>query len=165
MRFLFIFVKLTIEFRNIELFCTQFNSRVFSLIHIILMFFFMWSGNHKFYIPFSRLLRLQSLRITLYYTVSFFLRLAIGQTVEKVVKNIFLARRKRPKLEIVRCWLSRQWRYSGGRSTYYYFGALNSIFQTKVKVKKVVSCRPQAKIINRVVDEVCKCLRSARTLS
>jgi hypothetical protein len=29
----------------------------------------------------------------------------------------------------------------------------------------VVSCRPQAKIINRVVDEVCKCLRSARTLS
>jgi hypothetical protein len=31
--------------------------------------------------------------------------------------------------------------------------------------KKVVSCRPQAKIINRVVDEVCKCLRSARTLS
>jgi hypothetical protein len=153
MRFLFIFVKLTIEFRNIELFCTQFNSRVFSLIHIILMFFFMWSGNHKFYIPFSRLLRLQSLRITLYYTVSFFLRLAIGfymlifqppvnfcsyrniqtifgtkledllnyridynsisQTVEKVVKNIFLARRKRPKLEIVRCWLSRQWRYSG----------------------------------------------------
>jgi hypothetical protein len=24
----------------------------------------------------------------------------------------------------------------------------------------VVSCRPQAKIINRVVDEVCKCLRS-----
>jgi hypothetical protein len=31
--------------------------------------------------------------------------------------------------------------------------------------KKVVSCRRQAKIINRVVDEVCKCLRSARTLS
>jgi hypothetical protein len=40
MRFLFIFVKLTIESRNIELFCTQFNSRVYSLIHIILMFFF-----------------------------------------------------------------------------------------------------------------------------
>jgi hypothetical protein len=28
MRFLFIFVQLTIESRNIELFCTQFNSRV-----------------------------------------------------------------------------------------------------------------------------------------
>jgi hypothetical protein len=66
MRFLFIFVKLTIESRNIELFCTQFNSRVYSLIHIILMFFLMWSGNHKFYIEFSRLLRLQSFRITLY---------------------------------------------------------------------------------------------------
>jgi hypothetical protein len=26
----------------------------------------MWSGNHKFYIQFSRLLRLQSFRITLY---------------------------------------------------------------------------------------------------
>jgi hypothetical protein len=30
------------------------------------MIFFMWSGNHKFYIQFSRLLRLQSFRITLY---------------------------------------------------------------------------------------------------
>jgi hypothetical protein len=29
MRFLFIFIKLTIESRNIELFCTQFNSRVY----------------------------------------------------------------------------------------------------------------------------------------
>jgi hypothetical protein len=28
--------------------------------------FLMWSGNHKFYIQFSRLLRLQSFRITLY---------------------------------------------------------------------------------------------------
>jgi hypothetical protein len=28
MRFVFIFVKLTIEFRNIELFCNQFYSRV-----------------------------------------------------------------------------------------------------------------------------------------
>jgi hypothetical protein len=36
----FIFIKLTIESRNIELFCTQFNSRVYSLIHIILMFFY-----------------------------------------------------------------------------------------------------------------------------
>jgi hypothetical protein len=26
--------------------------------------------------------------------------------------------------------LSRQWRYSGGRSTYYYFGALKNIFFT-----------------------------------
>jgi hypothetical protein len=42
---------------------------------------------------------------------------SISQTVEKVVKKYFLARRKRPKVEIVRCWLSRQWRYSGGRST------------------------------------------------
>jgi hypothetical protein len=31
---------------------------------------------------------------------------SIYQTVEKVVEKIFLARRKRPKLEIVRCWLS-----------------------------------------------------------
>jgi hypothetical protein len=31
---------------------------------------------------------------------------SISQTVKKVVKKIFLARRKRPKLEIVRCWLS-----------------------------------------------------------
>jgi hypothetical protein len=30
---------------------------------------------------------------------------------------------------------------------------------------KVPSCRPQAKIINRAVGEVCKCLRSARALS
>jgi hypothetical protein len=28
---------------------------------------------------------------------------SISQTVEKVVKKIFLARQKRPKLEIVRC--------------------------------------------------------------
>jgi hypothetical protein len=40
MRFLFIFVKLTIESRHIKLFCTQFNSRMYSLIHIILMFFY-----------------------------------------------------------------------------------------------------------------------------
>jgi hypothetical protein len=39
LRILFILVKLPIEFRNIELLCTQFNSRVYSLIHIILMFF------------------------------------------------------------------------------------------------------------------------------
>jgi hypothetical protein len=37
---LFIFGKLTTESRNIELFCTQFNSRVYSHIHINLMFFF-----------------------------------------------------------------------------------------------------------------------------
>jgi hypothetical protein len=42
---------------------------------------------------------------------------SISQTVEKVVKKYFLARRNRPKAEIVRCWLSRQWRYSGGRAT------------------------------------------------
>jgi hypothetical protein len=34
-------------------------------IHIILMFY-LWSGNHKFYIQGSRLLRLQSSRITPY---------------------------------------------------------------------------------------------------
>jgi hypothetical protein len=45
---------------------------------------------------------------------------SISQTVEKVVKKKFLARRKRSKVEIVRCWWSRQWRYSGGRSTYYF---------------------------------------------
>jgi hypothetical protein len=53
---------------------------------------------------------------------------SISQTVENAVKKYFLARRKRPKVEIVRCWLSRQWRYSGGRSTYYYFGALKIFF-------------------------------------
>jgi hypothetical protein len=47
---------------------------------------------------------------------------------KKLYKKYFLARRKRPKVEIVRCWLSRQWRYSGGRSTYYYFGALKIFF-------------------------------------
>jgi hypothetical protein len=31
---------------------------------------------------------------------------SISQTVEKVVKKSFLAHRKRPKVEIVRCWLS-----------------------------------------------------------
>jgi hypothetical protein len=36
------------------------------------MIFLMWSGNHKFYIQFSRLLRLQSFRITLYYPYSAF---------------------------------------------------------------------------------------------
>jgi hypothetical protein len=36
----------------------------------------MWSGNHKFYIQFSRLLRLQSFRITLYIT-SLYTRLRI----------------------------------------------------------------------------------------
>jgi hypothetical protein len=46
---------------------------------------------------------------------------SMSQTVEKVVKKIL-------KVEIVRCWWSRQWRYSGGRSTYYYFGALNDFF-------------------------------------
>jgi hypothetical protein len=56
---------------------------------------------------------------------------SISQTVENVVKKIFLARRKRPKVEIVRCWLSRQWRYSGGRSTYYYFGALKIFYHLR----------------------------------
>jgi hypothetical protein len=41
---------------------------VYSLIHIILMFF-VRSGNHKFYIQFLRLLGLQSFTITLYNTV------------------------------------------------------------------------------------------------
>jgi hypothetical protein len=47
---------------------------LYSLIHIILMFF-IWSGNHKFYIQFLRLLRLQWFIITLYYfyIFSFFL--------------------------------------------------------------------------------------------
>jgi hypothetical protein len=31
---------------------------------------------------------------------------------------------------MVRYWLSRQERYSGGRSTYYYSGALENIFFT-----------------------------------
>jgi hypothetical protein len=66
MSILFIFFRLTIESKNIELFCTQFNCYVYSLIHITLMFF-IWSGNHKFYIQFLRLvLRLQSFIVTLY---------------------------------------------------------------------------------------------------
>jgi hypothetical protein len=66
---------------------------------------------------------------------------SISQTVEKVVKKIFfLARRKRPKLEIVRCWLSRQWRYSGGRSTYYYFGALKNIFSQLFRRFGILNC-------------------------
>jgi hypothetical protein len=52
MRFLFIFVKLTIESRNIELFCTQFNSRVYSLIHIILMFFLCGAATINFTLSF-----------------------------------------------------------------------------------------------------------------
>jgi hypothetical protein len=35
----------------------------------------MWSGNHKFYIQFSRLLRLQSFRITLYFSLLYVLEL------------------------------------------------------------------------------------------
>jgi hypothetical protein len=65
---------------------------------------------------------------------------SISQTVEKVVKKIFLARRKRPKLEIVRCWLSRQWRYSGGRSTYYYFGALKIFFSQLFRRFGILNC-------------------------
>jgi hypothetical protein len=42
----------------------------YSLVHIILMFS-MWSGNHKFYIQFLRLLRLQTFIITLYYYLVF----------------------------------------------------------------------------------------------
>jgi hypothetical protein len=52
---------------------------VYSLIHIILMFFIR-SGNHKFYIQFSRLLRLQSFRITLYiYKASTYLPLILSK--------------------------------------------------------------------------------------
>jgi hypothetical protein len=47
-------------------------------IHIILMFF-IWSGNHKFYIQFLRLLGLQSFIITLYV-----------QLILVMVFNIFL---------------------------------------------------------------------------
>jgi hypothetical protein len=43
-------------------------------------------------------------------------------------------------------------------------GALNSRYISD-QDKKVLSCRPQAKIINRAVGEVCKCPRSARALS
>jgi hypothetical protein len=51
----------------IQLLCVK---GVYSLIHIILMFF-IWSGNHKFYIQFLRLLALQSFRITLYNNIIF----------------------------------------------------------------------------------------------
>jgi hypothetical protein len=53
---------------------------------------------------------------------------SISQTVEKVVKKNFLARRKGPKVEIVRGWLIYvvEPTMALGRSTYYYFGALNS---------------------------------------
>jgi hypothetical protein len=36
---------------------------------------------------------------------------SISQTIEKVGKKYFLARRKRPKVEIVRCWLSLVYLY------------------------------------------------------
>jgi hypothetical protein len=62
MRVLFIFVKLRTEFRNIELFynqfcnielfCTYFNSGVYSLIHIILMFFLCGAATINFTINF-----------------------------------------------------------------------------------------------------------------
>jgi hypothetical protein len=73
MGILFIFLKLTIEFKNIivlhpiQLLCVK---GVYSLIHTILMFF-IWSGNHKFDIQFLRQLGLQSFRITLYNHYSF----------------------------------------------------------------------------------------------
>jgi hypothetical protein len=54
--------------------------------------------------------------------------------------NNYLARRKRPKVEIVRCWLSRQWRYSGGRSTYYYFGALKIFFSQLFRQFGILNC-------------------------
>jgi hypothetical protein len=65
---------------------------------------------------------------------------SISQTVKKVVKKYFLARRKRPKANIVRCWLSRQWRYSGGRSTYYYFGAQKVFFSQLFRQFRILNC-------------------------
>jgi hypothetical protein len=40
---------------------------------------------------------------------------SISQTIEKVGKKYFLARRKRPKVEIVRCWLSHGQLYQNAR--------------------------------------------------
>jgi hypothetical protein len=61
MRILFIIFQLTIDSKNIELFCNQL------LTYSIILMFFMRSGNHKFYIQFLRLLGLKSFRITLYF--------------------------------------------------------------------------------------------------
>jgi hypothetical protein len=53
---LFICFKLTIESKNIELFCTQFNSCMWTVCtHLVTLLFFIRSGNHKFYIEFLRL--------------------------------------------------------------------------------------------------------------
>jgi hypothetical protein len=60
---------------------------VYSLIHITLMFFIR-CGNHKFYIQFLRLLRLQSFRVTL-YKVSLLFRVAINNSVFNSSRNLF----------------------------------------------------------------------------
>jgi hypothetical protein len=73
---------------------------------------------------------------------------SISQTVEKVVEKYFFWRRKRAKVEIVRCWLSRQWRYSGGRSTYYYFGALKIFFSQPPRQFGTLNCNPSDSLKN-----------------
>jgi hypothetical protein len=57
-------------------------THVCSLIHIILMFF-IWSGNHKFYIQFLRLLGLQSFIITLYKVHTYYNPLIFLQMLQK----------------------------------------------------------------------------------
>jgi hypothetical protein len=57
-----------------------------------------------------------------------------SQTVEKVVKKIFFSAPKASKSGDRQVLVSRQWRYSGGRSTYYYFGALKNIFEVKTSL-------------------------------
>jgi hypothetical protein len=51
-------------------------------LHIILMFF-IWSGNHKFYIQFLRLLGLQSFIITLYKVHTYYNPLIFLQMLQK----------------------------------------------------------------------------------
>jgi hypothetical protein len=41
---------------------------------------------------------------------------------------------------MVRCWLSRQERYSGGRSTYYYSGAQENIFSQLFRQFRMLNC-------------------------
>jgi hypothetical protein len=73
---------------------------------------------------------------------------SISQTVEKVVKKIFFSAPKASKSGNRGCWLSRQWRYSGGRSTYYYFGALKIFFSQLFRQFGILNCNLSDRLKN-----------------
>jgi hypothetical protein len=99
-----------------------------------------WGSNFCFIFPTSEGSDLLSSHVM--QTPTFISKLSDGNVIFRldVGKKYFLARRKRPKLEIVRCWLIRQWRYSGGRSTYYYFGALKNNFSQLFRRFGILNC-------------------------